>query len=385
MEKFYVNLIKMYEIINTGGSIEDSLDYAYKSFKEFIPYNRVGLAMLDMNDTVYSFAVKADYKLKLDTGFSLELSNTSLNKIVNSNKPRIINDYKEYLKENPNSSTAKLLVSEGVRSSISYPLMANNIVIGIFFFSSKQPNAYTEDYLEHARLIANNISIAIEKFLIVDDLILSSITGFAKLVEAKDSDTGLHIERMQNYSRIIAKGLSNLKKYKNVISYKYVDDIYKFSPLHDIGKVGIADGILLKPGKLTHQEFEVMKTHTVIGGDVLKKAYSKSNKSDRHYFDIGIEIALGHHERYDGKGYPYGLSGDNIPLSARIVMAADVLDALTSKRAYKEAIDIDTSINMMVDESGKMFDPDIISILLEYKSDILDIYYKFHEEIEWSR
>ncbi|MHC1682824.1 MAG: HD domain-containing phosphohydrolase [Clostridiaceae bacterium] len=385
MEKFYVNLIKMYEIINTGGSIEDSLDYVYKSFKEFIPYNRVGLAMLDMNDTVYSFAVKTDYKPKLDTGFSLEINKTSLNKIVDYNKPRIINDYVEYLEENPDSSTAKLLVSEGVRSSISYPLMANNIIIGIFFFSSKKPNSYTEDYLERVRLIANNISIAIEKFLIVDDLILSSITGFAKLVEAKDSDTGLHIERMQNYSRIIAKGLSNLEKYKDVISYKYVDDIYKFSPLHDIGKVGIADGILLKPGKLTHQEFEVMKTHTVIGGDVLKKAYSKSSKSDRHYFDMGIEIALGHHERYDGKGYPYGLSGDDIPLSARIVMAADVLDALTSKRAYKEAIDIETSINMMVDERGKMFDPDIISILLKYKRDILDIYYKFHEEIEWSR
>jgi response regulator RpfG family c-di-GMP phosphodiesterase len=189
---------------------------------------------------------------------------------------------------------------------------------------------------------------------------------------------------MQNYSKIIAKSLAGMKAYKEMIDFRYINDIYRFSPVHDVGKVGIADGILLKPGKLSHEEFEVMKMHTTIGAGILTKSNYGIHKKERHLFDMGIEIALAHHERYNGSGYPNGLSGENIPLSARIVIIADVLDALTSKRVYKNAFDINTSLDFIKDESGKMFDPDIVCALLEIKDGILTCYEQFNEVVDLS-
>lgn len=287
--------------------------------------------------------------------------------------------------ENPLSEPTKLIIEEGIKSSITYPICSNGVCVGIIIFSSKQINTYDDKYLEMIKAITNSLAISIEKNLLVDELILTSITGLAKLVEAKDYDTGAHIERMQEYSKIIAISLSKKEKYENIINSKYIRDIYKFSPLHDIGKVGIADGILLKPGKLTPEEFQVIKTHTLIGEDVLKKSSNNLLRSGRHFFDMAIDIVVGHHEKFDGTGYPYGVSEHNIPLAARIVMVADVLDALTSKRVYKQPIDIDISIKMMDDEKGKMFDPDIIEALFESKNEILIIYEKARENIEWSR
>jgi response regulator RpfG family c-di-GMP phosphodiesterase len=234
-------------------------------------------------------------------------------------------------------------------------------------------------------MIANQMAITIEKNLLVDELILTTIIGLARLVEAKDSDTGMHLERMQNYSRVIATTLRRIDKYKSIIDNQFINDIFKFSPLHDIGKVGIADGILLKPAKLTPEEFEVMKKHTIIGAEVLRKASTNLLQNGRHFFDMGIEIALSHHEKYNGKGYPYGLSGGAIPLSARIVTVADVFDALTSKRVYKRAMDLDFSLQMITDESGKSFDPDIVEALLNSKEQILEIYEKYHESIDIDR
>lgn len=385
MEDFYLNLVKLYELIGSGKSIDDVLHCAFESFKKFIPYDRIGLALLDSDSNIYAFDLKSSYDTSLKSGYSLGIQQTSLKNVINNKKPRIIKDYKKYLEENPKSEPTKLIVEEGIRSSVTLPLITNGICVGVLFFSSREVDAYSDDYVNMIKAIGNNVAMTIEKDLLVDDLILSSIVGLAKLVEAKDSETGIHVERMQNYSRVIAKTLAKKEKYKNIINYKYIEDIYKFSPLHDIGKVGIADGILLKPAKLTPQEFEVMKSHTTIGAEVLKKASNNHLRKGRHFFDMGIEIALHHHEKYNGEGYPYGLKGEAIPLSARIVMAADVLDALISKRVYKNAVDIDYALKMIEDEKGKMFDPDVIDALFESKDEIVEIYEKFKEDFDWSR
>jgi len=221
--------------------------------------------------------------------------------------------------------------------------------------------------------------------LLVDDLILTSITGFARLVEAKDSETGLHLDRMQNYSKIIALEMQKTEPYQKIIDQTFIDDIVRFSPLHDIGKVGIADGILLKPSKLTPEEFEVMKKHTIIGSEVLKKASNNLLRNGKNFFDIGIEIALCHHEKYNGTGYPNGLVGEEIPLSARIVMVADVLDALTSKRVYKNAIAMEEAFYIIEQESGISFDPNIVKALLDSKERILDVYNRYQENIDFDR
>lgn len=385
MNNFLYKLVDLYALLNKGVTIEETLDYLYQTFKDDLPYDRICIALLDNGGNIYSQNVYSSYEPILQKGFYYNIHNTSLNHIIQTKKYRLINNYIEYINSKPESIITKIILEEGIMSSLACPLISNDFCFGTLIFSSKKIHAYDDRHIDIANLISNNIAIAIEKNLLVDDLILTSITGFARLVEAKDSETGLHLDRMQSYSKIIAMELQKTERYKERIDQTFIDDIFRFSPLHDIGKVGIADGILLKPAKLTPEEFEVMKKHTIIGSEVLKKASNNLLRNGKNFFDIGIEIALCHHEKYNGKGYPHGLSGDEIPLSARIVMVADVLDALTSKRVYKNAIAIDEALNIIEEESGISFDPIVVKALLDSKEHVLEIYNRFKENIDFDR
>jgi len=153
-----------------------------------------------------------------------------------------------------------------------------------------------------------------------------------------------------------------LPAYKDYITEKYIDDIYQSSILHDIGKVGIQDSVLLKPGKLNLEEFNIIKRHTVLGGDAL--AEIESQTEGRSFLILGKEIAYYHHEKWDGTGYPDGLKGENIPLSARVVAIADVYDALTTKRFYKEAFTHEKSREIIISLKGSHFDPDVVDAFM---------------------
>lgn len=189
-----------------------------------------------------------------------------------------------------------------------------------------------------------------------------AVFALAKLAESRDPETGEHLERIRNYSRILAEELSQNGPYKSDIDSQFVENVYRSSPLHDIGKVGVPDAILLKPGRLTVAEFEIMKSHTTIGAEALREALKRG--SSGQFFQMAIDIAQHHHERFDGSGYPSGLSGANIPLSARIVALADVFDALTSPRVYKQAIDPEIAKTMIEQESGSHFDPVVVEAFL---------------------
>ncbi|HEY9059295.1 MULTISPECIES: HD domain-containing phosphohydrolase [Oscillospiraceae] len=382
MSQFLNQIISLYEQLNTGISISEALTYVFDTFRKYIPFDRIGITLLESDGSIYAYEVRTNHSPVLDEGYSEKLCKTSLNTIVKMKKHRIINDYKEYLKLHPKSAPTKLMVSEGIMSSLACPLVVNSICIGVLLFSCRRKNRYNESHAAMAKIISSNMAIILERNLLVDDLILSSVTGLAKLVEAKDSDTGFHLERMQSYSKIIAQALASKEKYANIIDKHFIENIFKFSPLHDIGKAGIADGILLKPAKYTPEEFEVMKKHTVIGAEILRKSSSNLLRKGKHFFDFAIQIAEGHHEKYNGKGYPYGLSGDSIPLPARIVAIADVFDAVTSKRVYKNAYDIETTLQIIDKESGKSFDPDVVEALNHNIEQIVQVYKKYHEQID---
>ena len=186
-----------------------------------------------------------------------------------------------------------------------------------------------------------------------------TILALAKIAEFRDPETGEHLERMREYARVIALQLRELPEYSNYIDDRYIENIYKSTPLHDIGKVGIPDGVLLKQGKLTDMEFDIMKKHSIIGGDALTEAVSLSG-TEQSFLDMSKDIAYSHHEKWSGAGYPRGLKESAIPLSARITALADVYDALTSKRVYKEAFPHEKARAIILEESGKHFDPDIV-------------------------
>lgn len=187
-------------------------------------------------------------------------------------------------------------------------------------------------------------------------------TSLARLAESRDPETGEHLERIQYYTRILLERLSVTGPYKDDISRSYIDYVSRSSILHDIGKVGIPDHVLLKPGRLTKEEFEVMKTHATIGADALDDAAGRSKCCD--FLNTAAEIARYHHEKFDGSGYPEQLKGAKIPLSARIVAVADVFDALTSERVYKSAMCPLDAKTLIESERGRHFDPAVVDAFL---------------------
>ncbi|WP_437193476.1 HD domain-containing phosphohydrolase [Planctomicrobium sp. SH527] len=198
-----------------------------------------------------------------------------------------------------------------------------------------------------------------------------TIFALAKLAESRDQETGDHLERMREYVRILAEDLSHYDPYKDEIDGEYINMLYLTSPLHDIGKVAIPDRILLKPGPLAPDEFEVMKTHTTLGAKTLEDV--AASHPNAGYLQMAMDIALTHHERYDGTGYPNGLQGDEIPLCGRITAVADVYDALTSARVYKEAFTHETAKSIIVSKSGQQFDPLIVEAFLRCEDQFLEV------------
>jgi putative two-component system response regulator len=204
-----------------------------------------------------------------------------------------------------------------------------------------------------------------------------AIFAMAKLAESRDPETGAHLERVRSYCRVLAQHLGGLAEFENEITHEFIRLIYLTSPLHDIGKVGIPDSVLLKPGRLNDREFEMMKTHTSIGAQTLDAALREF--PGVKFLEMGRDIAATHHERYDGAGYPKGLSGDQIPLSGRIVALADVYDALTSRRVYKAAFTHEVARSMIVGESGKHFDPQVAEAFAHHEQRFISIREHFAE------
>ena len=201
------------------------------------------------------------------------------------------------------------------------------------------------------------------------------IFSLARLVESRDSETGNHLERIRHYSKELTTAILKLGNPPKEIDGLFLDNIFLTSPLHDIGKIGIPDYILLKPGELDDQEFQIMKRHSVIGFETLNEALEKYPKAD--YLRMSAEIALSHHERFNGTGYPNGLKGEEIPLCARIVALADVYDALVSKRIYKEAYQHDVAKSIIEKERGKDFDPIVVDAFLSCEDKFIEISERF--------
>ena len=199
-----------------------------------------------------------------------------------------------------------------------------------------------------------------------------TINALASLAETRDNETGGHIRRTQTYIKLLAQRLWFNPAFKNIITSEYIDQLYKTAPLHDIGKVGIPDNILLKPGKLTPEEFETMKQHTTIGKAAIEHAESQQG-TQLKFLEIAKEIALYHHERWDGQGYPEGLAGEQIPLSARLMSVADVYDAMISKRVYKPAMTHEHAVALICEGRGTQFDPVIVDAFLEIEADFKSI------------
>ncbi len=206
-----------------------------------------------------------------------------------------------------------------------------------------------------------------------------TVLAMSSMAETRDNETGNHILRTQRYVEALARRLQNHPVLGETLTNDYIRQLFKSAPLHDIGKIGIPDHILLKPGKLTPEEFEVMKTHTTIGYEAIRRA-EVALGMEIDFLAIAKEIALSHQEKWDGSGYPQGLAGATIPLSARLMAVADVYDALISKRVYKPALPHSEVLRIMAEGRGQHFDPDVYDAFLQVHTEFEGIAAQFSDE-----
>lgn len=220
-------------------------------------------------------------------------------------------------------------------------------------------------YRSGRKIVNHQLMESYENNRRIMDMQYKTIVGMANLIESRDGETGEHVKRTSAYAEMIAEELSQKFPYKEVINSVYMENLWKAAPLHDIGKIKISDTILQKPGKLTNEEFERMKMHASEGGKIIDVTMGAID--DKEYLDMAHQVARYHHEKWDGSGYPEGLSGEDIPLCARIMAVADVFDALISKRCYKKAMSVEKAYSIIEESSGSHFDPVVAEAFIKIR------------------
>jgi len=303
------------------------------------------------------------------------MSDTSLTEMLLHKKPKFNKDISETVRvEKHRNKSLDLILGEGIKSNMIVPLILKEKVFGFLFFSSFEKGTYDEQSLRIGENIAHAIATIIDKTYLTKKMLNNITLTFADLVEKKDCNTGDHINRMTKYSKVIAEGLLNHHKENYRVNNSFINDIELYAPLHDIGKVGIPDNILMKPSKLNPEEWLIMKEHADIGANILTKFEDSLKVFLKPFYQMAIDIIRHHHEKWDGSGYPYGLKGEEIPLAARIVAIADVFDALASRRPYKEPKSFDECVNIIKEGKESHFDPELVDIFVKRLPKIKKIY-----------
>jgi len=228
------------------------------------------------------------------------------------------------------------------------------------------------------RVLEEEIAARLSEILLIQDV---SIHALARLAETRDPETGNHIRRTQSYVRALATRLRPHPRFSSLLTNDYIEQLAKSAPLHDIGKVGIPDHILLKPGKLTPEEWEIMKTHARLGAEAIEQAERDAVKPVA-FLTIAKQIAHRHHEKWDGSGYPDGLVGDAIPIPARLMALADVFDALISRRVYKPPMPHEQARDIIVGDRGRHFDPDVVDAFLAVFDEFVSIAVRYGDAPE---
>ncbi|MFO7608010.1 MAG: HD domain-containing protein [Candidatus Krumholzibacteriia bacterium] len=285
----------------------------------------------------------------------------------------------EYLvhTENQHAEPGMNVLSDDHAAVLILPVISNNGPVGVFEFASRSEGAFSPQDIGLCSMAVDQMAYSLENMRLVGELSRSRdavIRGMALLAEIRDPHIGGHLSRICEYSGHLARLLAGRMGYHQV-TREFIDAIARSAALHDVGKVGIPDSILLKPGKLTADEYGVMKTHTVTGAELLRGLMQTFGEYT--LISMGAEVALCHHEWWDGSGYPRGLAGREIPLAARIVAIADVYDALTSRRIYKAAWSQDETMQALREKAGTQFDPDLVEVFLSRPDQLNAIHDRF--------
>ena len=364
----------LHDQTNLSDKLQSLLEFI-KQRHHFI--NRIAVARYDeTTDILKTYVHATDGNNPLPLYQAKLAESESLTEIMKERKPRVLNNM------NPlsllSSEHSKKVTEIGFQSSYTVPMFQSDQFLGFVFFNSKILNVMERNVVTDLSIIAHLINV-----LVVNELTFIKTTkgvshSFATLASYRDLETGQHLIRVSHFSRIIARGIA--QEYG--LSDEYVEQLFTFAPLHDIGKISVEDAILCKPGKLTEAEYAKMQTHTTKGREIIINLQENLDLLSPQSCEVLQNIVCHHHEAWDGSGYPDKLVGDAIPLEARIISVADVFDALTSKRVYKERWSFDKAMDYMLDKRGVQFDPECIDKFLQNPDELKSIVEDFGETYE---
>lgn len=336
--------------------------------------DRVSVVVYDAKtDLLKTYAQSTDGDNPLSL-YAAKLSDSvSLQEILILGRPRVVNDL-EIFNKVPAEHTRRLSAMQ-FKSSYTMPMFMNGEFFGFMFFNSRRKNVFRDQVLHYLDMVGHMLSLLVIHDLTLTRSLLAIVRTAANITEHRDTETGAHLDRMSNYARMIAKEVAVKYQLKDEL----VEHIFLFSPLHDIGKIGVSDAILLKPGKLTSDEYAAMKTHAAKGGEIVTMMLKNLGMDEFPHAEILRNIALYHHEALNGSGY-YGLTDQDIPIEAKIVAVADVFDALTSERPYKKSWSNDAAFGYLQSMAGTRFDRDCVEALVNNRTEVESIQRRFKED-----
>lgn len=356
--------------------LSDKLRFLHQVIQQDFPFvDRLSIALLDEKTDIlktYTHSTKGFDPL---TAYEVPLSAApSLREIMQHRRPRLVQDLAIFA--HGTHEHTKRLATKDYKASYTMPLYQSGTFIGFLFFNSLQPHPFVPKVLRQIDIYGHLIALMVINELTAIRTLLSAVRVARSMTHYRDIETGSHIDRTAHYARLIAREIAQ----NHNISDEQIEHIFMFSPLHDIGKIGIPDSILRKPGKLNEEETKVMKTHPEKGGEIINTILKDFGLGTFGHVDIMRNIAEYHHEAIDGSGYPKGLKGDEIPIEARISSVADIFDALTSHRAYKTPWSNEEAFAMLERLADTKLDRDCVEAMLNNIDKVVEIQQHFRDE-----
>lgn len=361
--------------LNKPLPLKDKMVSAHRSVQSKFPFiSRIAIALYDPDTRILKTYMDSSGSDKPLAHYQTSLDNApSLKEILSKGLPRVVNNLVTF--ENGTHEHTQRIGRSGYAASYTMPIFHGGEFVGFLFFNSHQSDVFTENILSVLDIYGHLIALMIVNELAMLKVMNAALKTTSGITHFRDPETGSHLDRMSRYSRIIAE--SPTDQYD--LDDAYIEHIFMFSPLHDIGKIAIPDNILLKPGPLNEEERSIMNTHARKGREMIDDIVMNFGFNSINHIDVLKNIAEFHHEAVNGSGYPAGKRYDEIPLEARIVAVADVFDALTSHRPYKEAWSNEKAFAMLKQLAGEKLDIDCVNALIQNRQKVEAIQQQFKE------
>jgi HD-GYP domain-containing protein (c-di-GMP phosphodiesterase class II) len=364
------------EALNRNLPLRDKLIQTHRVVQKQLPFvARIAVALYDPKTNLLKTYLHSSGEADPLPHYQAGLSEApSLTNILKEGRPRVINNMLTF--ENGKHEHTRRIGREGYAASYTMPIFNNGALVGFIFFNSHERDIFTESVLNQLDIFGHLISLMVVNELTAMRTLLAAVTAASHFTHVRDPETGSHIDRMSRFARLIARELAPRHKLND----DYIEHVFMYAPLHDIGKIAIPDRILFKPGPLDVQEKAIMRRHARQGREIIDEVLANFGLDAMQHVNILRNIAEHHHEAMNGKGYPTGLKGGDIPLEARIVAVADVFDALTSRRPYKEAWTNDEAFAGLQRLAGETLDAECVEALMGRREEVERIQEQFDED-----